>query len=50
MRFGGYAAPYQRPDPKTEMQTLKNQAEALESELDSIRKRIDELESHPVEE
>jgi RecB family exonuclease len=50
MRFGGYAAPYQRPDPKTEMQMLKNQAEALESELDSIRKRIDELESHPVEE
>jgi len=48
MRLGEYAAPYQRPDPQTEMQALKNQAEALESELDSIRKRIDELESRPA--
>jgi len=50
MRFGGYAAPYQGSDPQTEIQALKSQAEALESELDSVRKRIDELGSRPAEE
>jgi hypothetical protein len=45
MRFGGYAAPYQKPDPNLEKQALKDEAEALQSELDSIKKRLDEIES-----
>lgn len=45
MRFGGYVAPYQKPDPELEKQALKNQAEALQSELDLIKKRLDELEA-----
>jgi hypothetical protein len=45
MRFGGYAAPYQKPDPELEKQSLKNQAEALRSELDLIKKRLDEFEA-----
>jgi len=51
MRFGGYAAPYgyptpyQKPDPEMEKQALKNQAEALQSELDFIKKRLGEIET-----
>jgi hypothetical protein len=51
MRFGGYAVPYgypapdQKPDPEMEKQELKNQAEALQSELDFIRKRLSEIET-----
>jgi hypothetical protein len=45
MRFGGYVAPYQKPDPELEKQALKNQAEALQSELDLIKKRLDELQA-----
>lgn len=55
MRFGGghpWAAPwgytgpaYAGPDPETEKQALKNQADALQSELDFIRKRLADLES-----
>ena len=51
MRFGGYAAPYryfapyQKPDPETEKQALKSQAEALQSELDFIKKRLSEIET-----
>ena len=45
MRFGGYAAPYQTPDPEQEKQALKNQAEALQSELDFIKKRLGEIET-----
>jgi len=45
LRFGGYAAPYQRPDPNLEKQALKDEAEALQSELDSVKKRLDEIES-----
>lgn len=45
MRFGGYAAPYQTPDPNLEKQALKNQAEALQSELDFIKKRLSEFET-----
>jgi hypothetical protein len=45
MRFGGYAEPYQKPDPELEKQSLKNQAEALQSELDLIKKRLDKLEA-----
>jgi hypothetical protein len=51
MRFGDddafyrYSAPYRKPDPKLEKQTLKNQAEALQSELDIIKKRLAMVES-----
>jgi hypothetical protein len=49
MRFGGYAAPYWQPDPEWEKQSLKSQAEALQSELDLIRKRLNELENSAAE-
>lgn len=45
MRFGGYAAKYQAPDPDMEKQALKNQAETLRSELDLVKKRLEELEA-----
>jgi hypothetical protein len=45
MRFGGVGAAQQKPDPELEKQALKNQAEALQSELDLIKKRLDELEA-----
>jgi hypothetical protein len=51
MRFGGHAAPYgyptpyQKPDPEMEKQALKNRAEALQSELDFIKKRLSEIET-----
>jgi len=48
-RFGGYAAPYLRPDPKMEKQALKNQADALQSELDLVKKRLSEIESETTE-
>jgi len=44
MRFGGYAVPYQKPDPEMEKQALKNQANALQSEMDFIKKRLSEIE------
>jgi RecB family exonuclease len=44
-RFGGYATPYQNPDPNQEKQALKRQAEALQSELDFIKKRLSEIET-----
>ncbi len=50
-RFGGYAAPYgypapdQKPDPEMEKQALNDQAEALQSELDFIKKRLGEIET-----
>ena len=50
MRFGGYAAPYQAPDPEQEKQALKNQSEALQSELDFIKKRLGEIETGTAEE
>jgi hypothetical protein len=46
MRFGPYAAaPYPPPDPEWEKQALKNQADALQAQLEQIRKRLDEIES-----
>jgi len=51
MRFGGHAAPYgypgpyQKPDTEMEKQALKSQADALQSELDFIRKRLGEIET-----
>lgn len=41
----GYPAPYQNPDPNQEKQALKNQAEALQSELESIKKRLSDIET-----
>ena len=38
-------APYAAPDPEAEKQGLKQQAQVLESELEMIRKRLDEMES-----
>jgi hypothetical protein len=46
MRFGGYDAPYKnamsydKPDPKLERETLRNQAEILRSELERIETRL----------
>ena len=51
MRFGdnaasyGYPATYQKPDPEMEKQALKNQAEAMQSALDSINKRLSEIDT-----
>jgi hypothetical protein len=46
-RFGGYAASYgyRQPDPQVEKQALKSQADALQSELDLIRKRMSAIET-----
>jgi len=46
-RFGGYAAPFQDPDPNLEKQALSSQAEALQAELDFIKKRLSEIETEP---
>jgi len=53
MRFGGYDAPYggyqpqyMEPDPEAEKQALRNQAKGLQSELDFIKKRLDEIEKN----
>jgi hypothetical protein len=45
MRFGGYTAPYLKPDPDMEKQALREQAESLQSELDFIKKRLSEIET-----
>jgi len=42
--FGsGIAAPYVNTDPETETQALNNQTEILQMELDTIKKRLAEL-------
>jgi len=43
----GFAAPYREPDPGEEKQALARQAEALQSELDLIRKRLEKIEAGP---
>jgi hypothetical protein len=48
MRFGGNAAPYQKPDPNLEKQELKDQAEELQSELDFIKNRLSKIETETV--
>jgi hypothetical protein len=54
MRFGGYEALYGDPERKAppyrriEKQALANQAEALQSELEWVRKRLAEIESEPT--
>ena len=44
-RFGGVDAPWPAPDPAREKQDLQDQADALQSELEGIKKRLSELES-----
>ena len=44
MRFNEGGIPAQKPDPELEKQALKNQAQALQSELDSIKQRLSEFE------
>jgi len=50
-RYGGYAAPYaypspyNEPDPDTQKQSLKNQADALQAQLDLVKKRLSDLET-----
>ena len=44
LRFGRNAGPCQTLDPNQEKLVLKNQAEALQSELDLTKKRLSELE------
>jgi hypothetical protein len=50
MRSGGLAAPYQMAEPETEKLALKNHAEALQSELDLVRKRLSEIDTKSAEE
>jgi len=49
MRFGGYAAPYTKPDPEMEKQALKDEAAAMQAELEAIKKRLAEIETSNVE-
>jgi hypothetical protein len=44
MRFGAAAASVANADPEVEKQALKNQADYLQGELDSIRKRLEKVE------
>jgi len=44
LRFGGMTTPNWPYDPKMEKQALKNQVEYFQSGLDSIRKRLEEIE------
>ena len=45
MRWGGYPAPYQKPDPQAEKRMLESEAETLRSELDFIKERLSQIES-----
>jgi hypothetical protein len=43
MGFGGPGPADQKPNPEFEKQILNNQAQALQSELDAIKKRLEEI-------
>jgi len=45
MRFGGYQGPMPEITPDQEKIALKSQADALQSEVEAIRKRLAELEA-----
>ena len=45
MRFGGYPTAYQEPSREMEKQALRNQADALQSEFESIEKRLSEIQA-----
>jgi hypothetical protein len=42
-QLGNFVAPFQQADRETEKQALKTQAEYLQSEMDAIQKRLNEL-------
>jgi hypothetical protein len=44
-RFGAWGAAWANPDPETERQALRNQADTLEAELNRIRERLAEMET-----
>jgi hypothetical protein len=45
-RYGGWnAAPFLKAGPDVEKQALKEQAEALQAEIEQIQKRLSEIES-----
>lgn len=39
----GFAAPHDNPAPEGEKQALKLRADALQSELDAVKKRLEEI-------
>jgi hypothetical protein len=41
----GYATQYQKPDPEIEKQALRGQADALQAELDFVKKRLSKIET-----
>ncbi len=43
--FGNFVAPFQKANPEMEKQALHYQAEALQAEMDAIKKRLDELDA-----
>jgi hypothetical protein len=47
-RFAGATASSPKPEPEMEKQALRNQAEALQRELEAIKKRLSELETGPA--
>ncbi|MEW5722679.1 MAG: DUF5320 domain-containing protein [Thermodesulfobacteriota bacterium] len=47
--YGGYVGPYLNPEPELEKQALKNQADALQAELEAIKQRLSELEAGAAE-
>ena len=51
MRTGyAYPAAYPQPDPEFEKKALKSQSEALQSELDAVKKRLADIESESAAE
>ena len=44
-RFGAHPASYPKADPELEKQALRSEAHALQTELESIKKRLSELET-----
>lgn len=42
-QFGGFAAPFQKIDTETEEQAFQRHVDLLQSEMDAIKKRLDEL-------
>ena len=47
--FGWAAGPYNQADPGLERQILENRAQALQSDLEIIRKRLNDLETGSAE-
>jgi hypothetical protein len=44
MRFGPYAGPDPRGDLTADKEALKQRYQSLQSELDAVKKRLDEME------